>query len=232
MKNNIQTVGKAGYIAAFVLTIIGVYACLSRYILPDGIHFWLAKILYGADYTKDALPALASKPGVEIVHRLFGAVYLVIGLMQFSASFRRKRPKLHRSLGKIFMVFSLTGAISGILFAILVPFAGLLETIPVILFGGFMGYAIYRAYIHIRRGEVMLHRAWVARSYSIGLGVSTIRVFYLVLQYALPNLDQRDIFMVSVWMGWILTLGLVEMYNQMLQTEQQQKLERRKQAVA
>ncbi|OJJ17837.1 hypothetical protein BKI52_28680 [marine bacterium AO1-C] len=232
MKNNIQTLGKTGYIAAFVLTIVGVYACLSRYILPHGFHLWLANILYGTDYTKDALPALASKPGIEIVHRLFGAVYLVIGLMQFSSSFRRKRPKLHRSLGKIFMIFSITGAASGILFALLVPFAGVLETIPVIMFGGFMGYAIYKAYIHIRRGEVMLHRAWVARSYAIGLGVSTIRVFYLVLQYSTPNLDQRDMFMVAVWAGWIITLGLVEMYNQMLQAEQQKKLSHRNQAVA
>jgi len=229
MKHNTQTLGKIGYVAAFVLTIVGVYACLSRYILPHGFHLWLANILYGTDYTKDALPALASKPGIEIVHRLFGAVYLVIGLMQFNPSFRRKRPQLHRSLGKLFMIFSITGAITGILFALLVPFAGALEAIPIIMFGGFMGYAIYRAYVHIRRGEVMLHRAWVARSYAIGLGVATIRVFYLVLQYTTSNLDQRDMFMVAVWAGWIITLGLVEVYNQMLQAEQAKKSNRRNQ---
>lgn len=229
---NIQALRKAGYISAVVLTIVGVYACLSRYILPEGIHNWLANILYGTDYTKDALPALATKPGIEIVHRLFGAVYLIIGLLQFSPQFRRKKPKLHRSLGKIFMVFSITGAISGILFAILVPFAGMLETIPVLIFGGLMGYATYRAYIHIRRGEVMRHREWVARSYAVGLGVSSIRVIFLVLQYALPSQDQRAIFMVSVWLGWILTLGLVEMYNQMLQADQQKKAAQRQRATA
>jgi len=232
MKSNIQTLGKTGYIAAVILTIVGVYACLSRYVLPHGLHQWLANILYGTDYTKDALPALASKPGIEIVHRLFGAVYLVIGLMQFSAGFRRKRPQLHRSLGKIFMVFSITGAVSGILFALLVPFAGVLEAIPVIMFGGFMGYAIYRAYIHIRRGEVMLHRAWVARSYAVGLGVATIRVCYLVLQYSTSNLDQREMFMIALWSGWVLTLGAVEVYNQMLQAEQEKKRGLRDQAMA
>ncbi len=216
MKSNIQSLGKTGYIAAVILTVVGVYACLSRYILPHGLHLWLANTLYGTDYTKDALPALASKPGIEIVHRLFGAVYLVVGLVQFSASFRRKRPKLHRSLGKVFMIFSITGAISGVLFVLLVPFAGPLEAIPVILFGSFMGYATYRAYVHIRKGEVMLHRVWVARSYAVGLGVASIRVFYLVLQYTTTSLDQRDMFMAALWGGWVLTLGLVEMYNQML----------------
>lgn len=215
--NRIQTLGRAGYITAVILTIVGVYACVSRYILPDSIHFWLAKILYGTDYTRDALPALASKPGIEIVHRFFGAIYLIIGLMQFSPKFRRKKPRLHRVLGKLFMVFSITGAISGVLFAILVPFAGFVEIIPVLIFASFMGYATYRAYVHIRRGEVMQHREWVARSYAVGLGVASIRVVFLVLQYTTVQVDHRQLFMVSLWSGWVLTVGLVEIYNQMLQ---------------
>ncbi|EAY27910.1 DUF2306 domain-containing protein [Microscilla marina] len=212
----IQALARAGYITACILTVVGVYACLSRYILPEGVHLWLSNILYGTDYTRDALPALASKPGIEVVHRIFGAAYLIIGLMQFSKSFRRKRPQLHRTLGKIFMVFSITGAVSGILFAILVPFAGVVELIPVLLFASFMIYATYRAYAHIRRGEVTQHREWVARSYAIGLGVASIRVVFLILKQMIIAND-RDILMAAFWLGWILTLSAVEVYNQMLQ---------------
>ena len=219
----IQTLGRVGYIAAVILTIVGVYACLSRYLLPENVHLWLSRILYGADYTREGLPALASRPGIEIVHRLFGAVYLIIGLMQFSKSFRRKRPQLHRTLGKVFMVFSITGAVSGILFAILVPFAGVVvEAMPVFIFASFMIYATYRAYVHIRRGEVNQHREWIARSYAMGLGVASIRVIFLVMQYTIKA-DHRDILMVAFWMGWLLTLAAVELYNQMLQAHMHQR---------
>jgi uncharacterized membrane protein len=214
----VNLVGKAGYIAAVILTVVGVYACLSRYLLPESVHIWLAEILYGKEYTHRALPALASKPGIEIVHRLFGAIYLIIGLLQFSKGFRRKRPKLHRTLGKVFMVFSITGAVSGILFAILVPFSGVLEIFPVLTFALFMIYATYRAYVHIRRGEVAQHREWIARSYGVGLGIATIRVIALVINYTFV-IKQSDLLMVSLWAGWTLTVAAVEVYNQMLQQQ-------------
>ncbi|OJJ17838.1 hypothetical protein BKI52_28685 [marine bacterium AO1-C] len=224
---NIQMLNKAGYTAAIVLTVIGVYACLSRYLLPTSTHIWLSNILYGPEYTQKALPALASKPGIEIVHRLLGAVYLMIGLVQFSPRFRKQRPRLHKTLGKIFMVFSITAAVSGMLFAVLVPFAGFLEVFPIFTFAFFMLYATYRAYAHIRRGEVMAHREWIARSYAVGLGIATIRVMVLVINYITAfKLDQPEVLMVSLWGGWVLTLGAVEVYNQMLRAEQQKKKQR------
>jgi len=222
---NIKTLHKAGYAAAIILTVIGVYACLSRYVLPTSTHIWLSNILYGPEYTQKALPALASKPGIEIVHRLLGAIYLIIGLLQFSPRFRKQRPRLHKTLGKIFMVFSITAAVSGMLFAVLVPFAGFLEVFPIFTFAFFMLYATYRAYVHIRRGEVMAHREWIARSYAVGLGIATIRVMVLVINYLTAfKLDQPQVVMVSLWGGWVLTLGAVEVYNQMLHTAQQKKL--------
>ncbi|HAS41556.1 MAG TPA: hypothetical protein DCS93_13830 [Microscillaceae bacterium] len=222
---NIKTLHKAGYAAAIILTVIGVYACLSRYVLPTSTHIWLSNILYGPEYTQKALPALASKPGIEIVHRLLGAIYLIIGLLQFSPRFRKQRPRLHKTLGKIFMVFSITAAVSGMLFAVLVPFAGFLEVFPIFTFAFFMLYATYRAYVHIRRGEVMAHREWIARSYAVGLGIATIRVMVLVINYLTAfKLDQPQVVMVSLWGGWVLTLGAVEVYNQMLHAEQQKKL--------
>lgn len=230
---NIKTLSKAGYIAAIVLTVIGVYACLSRYLLPASVHIWLSNLLYGLEYTQKALPALASKPGIEIVHRLLGAVYLIIGLIQFSPKFRKKRPGLHKTLGKIFMVFSITAAVSGMLFAALVPFAGFIEVFPIFTFAFFMLYATYRAYAHIRQGDVMRHREWIARSYSVGLGIATIRVMVLVINYLTAfKLNQQEVLMVSLWGGWVLTLGAVEIYNQMLRAEQMKKQATRTKAKA
>ena len=206
------TLGRIGYGTAVLLTTVGIYACLSRYLLPTDLHYQISLLLYGPTYTHEGLTAVASMPVNEFIHRIFGAIYLIIGLMQFNSNLRRKHIDLHRILGKILMVFSLTGAISGILFVLLIPFAGFVESIPIILFGCFMIYATYRAWVHIRRKEVRLHQEWITRSYAIGLGVSSIRVVFLGLCLT-TEVDHHDLFVAAVWTGWVLTLGCVEIYN-------------------
>lgn len=192
-----------------LLITVGVVGSLMRYLLPHDLHMAVATPLYGG-YAPEQLPVLAAHPAVEAAHRLGGALYLVLGALQWSARLRARRPEIHRWCGRVFLALSVVAAGSGILMVVRFPYeAG--ERAPAVIFGVLLLIFALKGLVHIRRGEVRAHREWMARSFAIGLGIATIRLMALTVLNA-TSLTARQIITPVFWLGWALTLLLAELW--------------------
>lgn len=195
--------------AVGLLVTVGVVAGVSRYLLPHALHQSITAPLYGS-YAPEQLPVLARHPISEALHRLGGSLYMLLGVAQFSAGLRARRRALHRLVGKVFLALTLLAGASGAYMALAFPYERG-ETLPSVLFAALMvGFAM-KSFVEIRRGNLAAHRAWMIRSFSIGLGIGTIRVLAVAV-LNLTTLGARTIITPVFWLGWTLSLALAELW--------------------
>ena len=197
------------YGAAAVLVFIGVLSALSPYIFPPDLYLQIVKPLYGEAYVTEQLPKLSTYPVQETLHRLLGASYMIIGLLQFTPQFRKKHYQRHRILGRIFIVMSLLVGIGGMVMSVFYPFAGPWEAVPTLLFGAYFLISTYFAYHYARRRKIKQHQHWMVRSFSLAIAISTIRIIFLA-SHQLTNWDQHTLFIVSIWASWMLHVVFTE----------------------
>ena len=193
--------------SAGFLIVVGVLAALSRYVLPHDLHMTIARPLY-RDFADGQLPVEAAHPVPEALHRVGGALFLLLGAMQFSPRLRARRPALHRLSGRIFIGLSLVAVATAIYMSLVFPYSEG-ERLPTLVFGAFMGYAVLRAFVHIRRRQVQAHREWMTRAFTVGLGVSTIRLLGVGASYA-TGISVKVLIGPAFWAGWIVSLAVAE----------------------
>jgi len=148
-------------------------------------------------------------PGTTLLHILPGLVVLTLGPLQFLAPLRARFPRLHRWTGRVLLTAAVPVGLSGLFFGVLVPYAGLSETLPSAIFGGLFLLAIAQAFRAIRRRDMRRHREWVLRLFALAMGVGTIRLVGVGL-VALGEVEVPRIVGVSFWLGWLATLGAAE----------------------
>jgi uncharacterized membrane protein len=151
-------------------------------------------------------------PSMTVLHVVPGAVYLAFGLLQFSATLRRRHPAVHRWSGRVLLATMLATSISAFYFAFLMPFGGAAETAAIALFGGIFVVASIRGWMAIRRRDAARHREWMIRAFAVAVAISVIRVIGAVLDIVLTprGVAGRDMFVLSLWTGWIVTVIAAE----------------------
>ncbi|MGA2217542.1 MAG: DUF2306 domain-containing protein [Terracidiphilus sp.] len=112
--------------------------------------------------------------GLLIPHTLAGIFALLIGPINFSSRIRQRYPKLHRVLGRIYVVSVFVGAATGVALAYGRPG-----------FPGTSGQAAAwivcttAAFITARNRQIVTHRQWMARSYAVAFTFVSSRVLNL-----------------------------------------------------
>jgi uncharacterized membrane protein len=113
-----------------------------------------------------------------IPHTLCGIIALLSGPIQFSSRFRRRHLKLHRVLGRIYVISVFIGAATGVALASGRP--------------GFPGTAMQAAawivcttaaFLTARNRQILQHRQWMARSYAVTFTFVSSRVLNLWPRY-------------------------------------------------
>lgn len=147
------------------------------------------------------------------LHVFPGAFILALGLLQFSATIRRRHPAIHRASGRVLLVAVAVAALSGIYFGLFAPFGDIVESSAAVIFGGFMLFAAARAFAAIRRREIARHREWMIRMFSMAIGISVMRVMAMlaVLMSGADPVTPRA-FGVLLWTGWLVTLAAAELW--------------------
>jgi hypothetical protein len=88
------------------------------------------------------------------------------------------------------------------------------ETATTMLFAIAFLFSLTKAFLHIRRGRVALHREWMIRAFAIGLAVATIRpivgVFFATSR--LTHLTPHDFFGTAFWLGFTIQLMVAEIW--------------------
>jgi uncharacterized membrane protein len=155
----------------------------------------------------------ARHPGLTLVHIVPGLLFMVLGPLQFSSSIRARHLRWHRWSGRVFVICGLVIGISALVMSFGMPsIGGVNQAAATTLFGAFFLFALCKAFWHVRRREIALHREWMIRAFAVGLAVATIRpivgVFFATSR--LSGLTPHEFFGIAFWIGFVLQLMAAE----------------------
>lgn len=116
---------------------------------------------------------------------------------------------LHRFFGKIYVILLLLiTAPSGIYMGFYAN-GGILAKISFVILGILWWFTTYKAYLEIRKKNVLNHKKWMYRSYALAVSAITLRLWKVVLVYFFqPN--PMDVYELIAWLGWVPNLILTE----------------------
>jgi hypothetical protein len=149
--------------------------------------------------------------GWLLAHITMGMVALLTGPVQLWLGLKDLYPAVHRTLGYVYLVAVILGALAGYYLAF--------NTSGGIVFGsGLTALATIwlmttgMAFLAIKRHLYEQHKEWMIRSYVVTFGFVTFRVFDGVLAaQGVPLLDHIGI---SAWFAWSVPLFLNEVVLQ------------------
>jgi uncharacterized membrane protein len=179
--------------------------------------FRLFQLGGGMPLTPDNARFLAAPLPVAL-HIVFSVIYSVLGAFQFSPSILRRHPKWHRTVGKGLVFSGMVVALSGIWMTLIYPIAkpeglaqfdGLSLYVIRLLVGAAMAAFIVLGYAAIRKRAIPQHRAWMLRSYALGLGAGT-QVFTHIPMFVFPGIQGELARTLCMAAGWGINLALAE----------------------
>lgn len=149
----------------------------------------------------------ASRALRGIGHLGGGGVAMVAGAFQFNLKLRFESPRVHRTLGKVYVIAVLVGGAAG---GLLAPWSdggvpahygfGMLAVL-------WVGTALV-AWTNARAGDFTAHRAWMIRSYALCLAAVTLRVYLPIMEAAGVPFDAA--YPAIAWLCWVPNLVLAE----------------------
>lgn len=148
------------------------------------------------------------------VHIIPGLLFVLLAPLQFIRSFRNRRPRLHRWIGRIVLA---SGAVIGVSALIMSPqmaTGGVNEMAATMLFAVLFLFSLASGFVAIRRGNFAAHREWMIRAFAIGMAVATIRpimgVFFATERFS--GLTPHDFFGTAFWIGFTLQTIVAEVW--------------------
>jgi uncharacterized membrane protein len=161
----------------------------------------IAGVKFGVEETKDAALYLnLFWKNSFYVHVIVGGLPLLIGWAQFISQLRVKYLKAHRLIGKIYVVTFLITALSGFF----ISFNATGGLIPALGFGSVALIAFYttlKAYLDIRKGDVLSHQKMMMYSYACCFAAVTLRIWSPILMVSLGSFDMA--YPIVAWSSWV-----------------------------
>jgi uncharacterized membrane protein len=157
-----------------------------------------------------ANPRIDAVPAPVVVHIVAAAVFAILGVFQFSARLRRRRPSWHRRSGRVLVGAGLAVAGSGLwmtLFYTGAPGGQLLWAVR-LLVGSAMAAFIVLGFTAIRRRDLAAHRAWMIRAYALAVGAGT-QAFTQGVGEALFGTGELSTAL-SMSAGWVINVAVAE----------------------
>ncbi len=133
-------------------------------------------------------------------HILFGGLALLIGWIQFSKKLRITNLKLHRTIGKIYVIAALISGICGVFIAFNAT-GGLVTTLGFLSLGIIWLFTTFKAYLAIRKGDVQLHQGMMIYSYAACFAAVTLRIWLPLLTIAFG--DFIIAYRIVAWLCWV-----------------------------
>ena len=159
----------------------------------------------------------AHYPILTLIHIVPGILFMILGPLQFSSTIRARHLRWHRFSGRVFIVCGLVIGISALVMSFGMPaIGGANQAAATTLFGTIFLFALCKAFWHVRRHEIALHREWMIRAFAVGLAVATIRpiigLFFATSR--LSGLTPHEFFGIAFWIGFVLQLIAAEAWIQ------------------
>lgn len=192
---------------------------MPKFITKAGVGlFWFFCLTVGVVSTRLLWPGVASgMPHIAyhydaravalIGHIGFAVAALMLMPFQFNARLRGSHPKLHRNMGRSYVVACVIGGICGLWLAIGTQ-AGLVAMFGFGLLAVIWVYATLQAYQTARARDIVRHRQWMIRSGALTFAAVTLRL-YLGIGFA-TGADFAEFYPLVAWACWVPNLIITE----------------------
>ena len=147
------------------------------------------------------------------VHISFGGISLISGFSQFSEKLRINKIKIHKLLGKIYMLSVFLSGTSAMFIAINATGGTISEM-------GFRSLAILwlfttvMALNSVREQKIKAHQEWMIRSYALTFAAVTLRL-WLPIVPAVLHLDFVRAYVIISWLCWVPIIIIAELIIQL-----------------
>ena len=143
------------------------------------------------------------------VHVFSSLFALLAGFTQFSKHIRIAYPRIHRSIGKAYVVniLLITGP-AGLLMAFYAN-GGISSRLGFFTLSVLWWYYTYQAWRSALARDFSRHRAFMLRSYALTLSAITLRIWKLSFAHYL-GLPPMDIYRMVAWLGFVPNIVVVE----------------------
>jgi hypothetical protein len=147
-----------------------------------------------------------------VVHAAVGSLFLLLAALQFVRPLRRRHLHLHRWNGRLLIASGIAIALTGMFFGVLIPAAGIREAVIIGMAGTYFVVSLVNGARAIYRRDMRRHGEWMTRAFASAIGVSTVRLVAAVADLTLTprGWALEDIFILSLALGWGLTIGVTE----------------------
>ncbi|HEY8969972.1 MAG TPA: DUF2306 domain-containing protein [Puia sp.] len=151
-------------------------------------------------------------PIITLIHILPGALFMILGPLQFIPGIRRRYRWFHRLSGRIYIIAAYIIGLSALYMPFVIrPIGGLNEAAATTLFAILFLVSLSKAWWYIVHKQVAPHREWMIRAFSIGLAVGTIRPI-VALFFVFSGLPPQTFFGTAFWIGFTLQLLAAEIW--------------------
>ena len=143
------------------------------------------------------------------VHAGFGAAALMLGPVQFLPAVRRRAPRLHRWMGRSYIVACLASGFAGLLLAANTQ-AGPVAAVGFGLAAVLSLICAVQAWRLAMARRFEAHREWVIRSYALIFAAVTLRLWLPAAGFA--HLDFMASYRAIAFLAWAPNLLVAELY--------------------
>lgn len=146
-----------------------------------------------------------------VFHIACGLTAMIIGPFQFSKAFRNKYIRIHRMLGRIYLISILIGTVSATYlswtsgYKISFAWAFGLQALAV----AWITTALM-AYLAVMKRRMIQHKEWMIRSYVVTLGFFFFRILNnaAFVKAIMPEFKERGV--TIIWFCWAIPLLITE----------------------
>lgn len=156
---------------------------------------------------------LMAAPAALFLHALAGMLFGITGPLQFVQALQWRLGRLHRLAGRVFVLAGAIIGVSGLALLAQVDSAStpVLDVARGLAAVALLG-ALARGMHAIAQRNLPVHRAWMIRSYAIGMGSGTIGLIFVPI-YAVTGVPPRglaaDVIVVGWWLLNVITAEVV-----------------------
>jgi uncharacterized membrane protein len=189
---------RTGYILLIVLSLgVSAYAAVAYGLAP-----------LGAAVHPDMRATYEAHRLAIYTHIAAALIALAIGPFQFSVRLRMARVHLHRWLGRIYLIGILIGGLAGLYIAFY-AFGGLPARIGFACLALSWLYTGFRAYRAIRSRDILSHRRWMVRNFSLTFAAVTLRIWLPLSMVS--GIPFEVAYPVIAWLSWVPNLLAAEL---------------------
>jgi len=150
-------------------------------------------------------------------HIILGGIALLIGWTQFSSKIRIRNLRLHKQLGKVYVVCVMLSSVAAIGIGFFAT-GGVITATGFICLGITWFYTTLKAYVHIKNRKITEHQKMMIYSYAACFTAVTLRIWLPLLVMIFG--DFITAYTIVAWLSWVPNIIVASLITRRLAPQQ------------